>query len=92
MSKDYQIRVFTTEKGKKIYVFISLRNINEKQYTYDELMQAVARFKHDKIGTHYKLHKATINSYKEGLDGLWFYPYITDYNHITCWALWNGDL
>ena len=91
MTKDYEIRVFTTEKGKKIYAVIN----SEKLYcslglSFDEIMEAVARFKHDKIGTLYNIRKGSINRYKDGLDGLWFCPQGLD--DIYCIACWKGDL
>ena len=84
---DYQIRVFTTEQGQKIYAFIDL---SHGGYTVDEIMREIARFKHDKLDTKYTYNIGYINRYTDDLDGLWFYSWDTDYDYIPCIAFWEG--
>ena len=91
-TNDFEIRVFTTEKGKKIYAFISLRDVREEGHTLEEMMREVARVKHDKIGTTYNYKVGYINRYKKGLDGLWFCSWYADNNYIPCIAMWKGKV
>lgn len=93
MTKDYEIRVFTALNGnKKLYAFISLRNGREKGHSFDEIIEAVARVKHDKIGTLYNFRVGFINRYTDGVDGLWFIPQYAGLDCTRCWVCWKGKL